>query len=100
MITLTYSFDRALYILAELPDDGAALTIKWTPKIWATFTFKADGSSTVTTPQIPRFFNAITLTWKQRTYASIIQSGKGKSAFKKLQAHFAARELQRGLRDS
>ncbi len=54
----------------------------------------------MTTPQIPRFFNAITINWQQKRYQSIILAGKGKSAFRKLQAHFDARKMNEDINQS
>jgi hypothetical protein len=100
MPTIYYKFNNVSYILSEYPDNGATLRIEWTPKLWAIFHFQRDGGSTVTTPQVPRFFNAWTISEAQRRYARIIYQGVGKSAYTILQAHFDARKLYSGIRNS
>ena len=97
---LTYIFGNTKYMLENPPGDGALLTIQWNTKLWARFAFERDGSSSVTTAQVPRFFNAYTIRQAQMRYAAIIQRGVGVSAFKILQAHFDARKLHEGIRTS
>jgi hypothetical protein len=100
MTALIYKFDNVNYVLEDAPTNGATLTITWTNKLWARFEFQRDGSSIVTTAAVPRFFNAFTIMWAQQRYAAIIKAGKGSSAFKILQAHFDARKLYQGIRNS
>lgn len=105
MTVLTYDFDNTRYILEDAIAPGATLTIQWNTnkplkKLWARFEFTRDGSSTVTTSQVPRFFNAFTISQAQRRYARIIQQGVGKSTFKILQSHFDARKLSEGIQTS
>lgn len=103
MSPIKYDFenDNLLYILNDAPDNGAILTLQWRNpnKPWlirfVTYAFKKDGSATIiaqSTP-LPWLWNNFVGNWKLRTYSAIIQTGRGISAFKKLQAHFDARKL-------
>jgi len=105
MSSLTYIFGNTQYHIEEQPNNGTLLDIAWNTnnplkKLWARFAFERDGSSTVTTTQVPRFFNAFTIRQAQLRYAAIIQRGVGKSAFGILRAHFDARKLKESIRNS
>lgn len=99
---LTYHFGNQTF---SLYDDSphAILEVRWTMSIWARFHFRLDGTSEVTTPNIPRFFNALSIHEAQKRYAEIIRKGReagGTSAFKILQTHFAARKTKEAIQNS
>ena len=105
MAVLTYRFNNVDYMLEDEPANGATLSLTWqgrTPHkfLWARFVFKRDGSSTVTTAEVPRFFNAVTISHAQLRFAQIIKEGKGSSAFRILQAYFDAKKLSQGIHNS
>ena len=102
MTPLTYKFGNQIFKLYDDPPD-ALLEIHWTHTIWARLLIRLDGTSEVTTPAIPRFFNAWSIREAQWRYAAIIRKGceaGGTSAYQILQAHFEERKLRSGIRNS
>jgi len=96
MEVLKYEFNHWKFTLKERSGGEADLVIEFTPKLTATLHYSADKSSSVTTPHVPRFFNAYTIAVTQKKFDDIVSRGQG-SPFASLKRHFEHRKLNREL---
>jgi hypothetical protein len=101
----TFPNDKATYIIEGKEEEhtSASLTIKFTEKLSARFKLNLDGTSEVTTPNIPRYFNAYLVSQAQTRYQAIITDGRKRgllNVYKILQRHFETRKTTSAIRNT